>query len=73
MTTTFLMQWNMQGMGTSKEDIIKLVENYKPLVIAGQETQCEDKFISDTSRYAGLCKQGHYNKKYHGGVVLYIH
>ena len=63
----------MQGMGTSKEDVIKLAENYKSRVIAGPEPQCGDKFISSICGYVSLCKQGYYNRKYYGGVVLYIH
>ena len=73
MTSTFFIQWNVQGMGTSKEDLMKLVEEYKPIVIAGQETQYGANFISNINGYAGICKQGHFNRKNHGGVILYIH
>ena len=62
----------MQGMGSAKEDIIKLIGTYKPVVIAGQNTFYGDDFISNLAGYLGICKQGHFNRRYHGGVVLYI-
>ena len=62
----------MKDMGSAKENIIKLIETYKPVVIAGQETFYGGNFISNLAGYLGICKQGHFNRRYHCGVVLYI-
>lgn len=71
-TETFI-QWNVQGLGTSKEDLIKIVDEFKPSVIAVQETFYGDDFLPTIGGYNGFCKQGHYRNRFHGGVALYIH
>lgn len=71
-TDTFF-QWNVQGMSSSKEDLINIVDNFKPSVIAIQETFYGNDFVSNIKGYNALCKQGHYNQRFHGGVALYIH
>ena len=68
----YMVQWNMQGMGSSKEDVIKLLEIYQPVIFAGQETWYGEEFIDKYNGYEAIVKQGHYNRRYHGGVVLYI-
>ena len=72
MNKEVFIQWNVQGMGSSKEDLMKLIETYKPAVIACQETWYGSHFISNIAGYKGACKQGHFNRRYHGGVVLYV-
>lgn len=71
--TDIFVQWNVQGMTTSKEDLVKVVDDVKPSIIAIQETFYGNDFVSPIGGYAGLCKQGHYNRRFHGGVALYIH
>jgi len=68
-----LIQWNCQGISTSKEDLIKLIDQYKPLVIAIQETFLGNNFMINLPGYNAIVKQGHYNNRFHGGVVLFIH
>ena len=43
--TTFLL-WNLQGMGSPKEDVLKIIETIKPIVIACQETPYVDDFVN---------------------------
>ena len=45
-------------MRSSKEDI-KLIETYRPIVIAGQDTFYRGNFISNIAGYLGIYKQGH--------------
>ena len=73
MSNQTFVQWNVQGMGSSKEDVLKLIDRYEPLVFAGQETYYSSNFISNISGYKAICKQGSFNRRYYGGVVLYIH
>jgi len=68
-----LIQWNCQGISTSKEDLLKLIDQYKPLVIAIQETFLGNDFMITLPGYNAIVKQGHYNNRFHGGVVLFIH
>ena len=68
-----VIQWNLQGMGSAKEDLVKLINVYKPAAIAVQETHYGADFMSKIKGYAGICKQGHFNQRFHGGVALYIH
>ena len=60
-------------MGSSKEDVLKLVEEHNPAVLAFQETFHGNNFISKIKYYNGFCKQGHFNRRYQGGVSLYLH
>ena len=68
-----ILQWNVQGMTTSKEEVIKLIDTYKPCAISIQETFYSNDFLARLSGYHGLCKQGHFNHRFHGGVALYLH
>ena len=66
------LQWNVQGMSTSREDI-NMTDNYKPIAIAVQETFYGCDFVLGVGGYNGICKQGHFNQRFHGGVAMYIH
>lgn len=67
------LQWNLQGMSSSKEDLLKIIDDHKPSVIALQETYFGNDFMINLRGYQGICKQGHFNKRFFGGVALYIH
>jgi len=68
-----VLQWNVQGITTSKEDILKLIDEHKPLVISVQETFLANECSVKLSNYSHMSKQGHYNHRFHGGVALYVH
>jgi len=72
-TTEKIIQWNVQGISTSKEDLIKLIDENKPLLISVQETFLANNYIVNLRNYNCICKQGHYNHRFHGGVAMYIH
>ena len=48
--------WNVHCMGASKENLIILIETYKPAVIACPETWYGSHFISNIAGYKGACK-----------------
>ena len=64
------LQWNMQGMSTSRKDLINMIDNYKPSAIAVQETFYGGDFVVGIGGYNGICKQGHFNQRLHGGVAM---
>ena len=68
-----MIQWNVQGLTTSKQDLVKLVDELKPCVIAVQETWQSSNFVNKFGGYCSLVKEGHFNRRYHGGVAMYIH
>lgn len=68
-----ILQWNVQGMSSSKEDILRLIEKYKPAVLSLQETYYGGDFTAKLPGYHGLAKQGHFSQRFFGGVALYIH
>ena len=65
------LQWNYQGVGTAKEDMLKMVEG--PTVTALQETMLPRYWMISLKRYNRISKQGHYNRRQHGRVCLFIH
>ena len=71
--TDLIFQWNVRGLGPAKEDVIKIIDEHNPMVLAFQETFYGNDFIPNFKNYNGLCKQGHFNQRYQGGVALYIH
>ena len=68
-----IIQWNTRGINSAKQDLLKLIEDNKPSAIAIQETFLGNDFIIKIPGYIGICKQGHYNQRFHGGVAIYIH
>ena len=67
------MQWNCQGLGNKKEELISIIERERPRVIALQETMLRPNHPFRIPHYTFLNREGHYNRKPHGGVALLIH
>ena len=68
-----LLQWNVQGINSSKEDLVKLVDDLKPSILAIQETFQANSSVTNLIGYNWVATEGHYRHRYHGGVTLYIH
>ena len=66
-----LIQWNTQGILTSKPNLLEI--DNKPIVIAVQKTFLANDVMIKLSNYNVITKQGHFNRRYHGGVALFIH
>ena len=71
--TKNFLQWNTQFISTSKEEIVNLINAYKPSVISIQETFLGNEYMLKFGGYNCIFKQGHYNNRYHGGVAIYTH
>lgn len=68
-----ILQWNVQGVTPSKEDLLYLIDQHRPLALCLQETFLSDDCMIRLPGYSSLCKQGHFNRRFHGGVALFIH
>ena len=68
-----ILQWNVQGVSTSKEDLLKMTEKQQPGIIAIQETFLANDSTVKIQWYNSYCKQGNFNRRYHGGVATYVH
>ena len=60
-----VLHWNTQGISTAKQD--------EPTMLAFQETFLANDCQIKLKGYHGVTKQGTFNRRYHGGVVIYIH
>ena len=67
------LQWNVQGIRNKKDELSEMIEEYKPAVIAVQETKIDNNKICNLTNYNYIHKDGHTNYTIHGGVGLYIH
>ena len=64
-----ILQWNAQGISTSMEDLLKLISEYKPHVIAIQETFLAGDVKVKLGGFNCYSKQGSFNRRYHGGII----
>ena len=69
----YILQWNTRGISSAKSDLLSIIELHQPSIIAIQETFLGNNFMIKIPGFNGLCKQGHFNLRFHGGVALYIH
>ena len=68
-----ILQCNAQGVSTSKEDLLKMIEKHEPGIIAIQETFLANDFTVEIKGYNSYCKQGNFNRRYQIGVATYVH
>ena len=66
-----ILQWNAQGISTSKEDLLKLISECEPRVI--QETFLAGDIKVKLGGFNCYSKQGSFNRRYHGGIATYLH
>ena len=69
-----ILQWNDQGISTSKKDLLKLISEYEPRVIAIQEMFLAGDVKVKLGGFNCYSKQGSFNHRYHGGIAtIYLH
>ena len=71
--TVKILQWTAQGILTSKEDLLRMIEKHEPGIIAIQENFLANDFTVKITWYNSYCKQGNFNRRYHRGVATYVH
>ena len=69
---TNIIQWNCQGVRSKKDEILDLIQNYKPLLVALQETKRWENNKFEIAGYTCIRKDCHFNHTPHGEVGLYV-
>lgn len=70
---SYILQWNCQGYRSKREEILKLIHSLNPLIVALQETMTGDYQKMALPNYNCERKSGHFNRRNHGGVALFVH
>ena len=68
-----ILQWNCQGVGGNKDELLELVNNFRPAIVALQETKLWTGNKFEITGFNMERKDGHFNHTLHGGVGLLIH
>ena len=68
-----IIQWNCQGLRSKKQEILDLIQQFKPLVLAIQESKLWTNHTFRIPQYNAFHCYGHYNRTPHGGVTLLVH
>ena len=68
-----IIQWNAQSLRAKKEEVLKMVEDRRLVLLAIQETMLNDKSQVGIPNYNIISKEGHFNWRSHGGAALLIH
>ena len=68
-----IIQWNCQGIKAKKDELLKIIEAYRPEVVAVQETMIRDSEQFRIPQYKERRREGHYNRRSHGGVAISVH
>ena len=72
-STENIIQWNCQGLNGKKDELLQLIKDQKPAVIAIQETMFGPGNSFRVPHYNFFSKAGTFNQRYHGGVGILIH
>ena len=73
MTQYGLLQWNVQGLRSKKDEILELIQLHKINIMAFQETKLWTYNNFSIPHFNIIRKDGHFNHTPHGGVALLIH
>ena len=68
-----ILQWHVQELRNKKDEVLKLVSDHTPLLLAIQETMMSGYNKFSIPNYHIFNKTGHFNWRSHGGVSILIH
>ena len=68
-----ILQWNCQDVRGKKDELLELVNNFKPTIVALQETKLWTSNKFEVTGFNTERKDGHFNRTPHGGVGFLIH
>ena len=68
-----ILQWNCQGVRGKKDELLELVNNFRPAIVALQETKLGTGNKFEIAGFNMGRKDGHFKCTPHGGVGLLIH
>ena len=72
-SSTKIVQWNIQGKAKKKQELVDIIAKEKPDVLCIQETMLPKQTNFSLKNYNGLLDEGHTNIRAHGGVAFFIH
>lgn len=68
-----VLQWNCNGFSKKKDEIIHLISQHQPTIVALQETRLRTESSCNIPGYDVARREGHTNYNAHGGVAIFIH
>ena len=68
-----IVQWNIQGISNKKQELLDIISKIKPEILSIQETMLRKDTNFSLKHYNWIFKEGHTNRRAHGGVALFIH
>ena len=68
-----VIQWNSQGIMSKKDELLQLVNDHQPMIIAIQETMLHQNNNFRLPNYSSVMKPGTFNRRSHGGVAIFVH
>ena len=73
MSSTNVIQWNIQGISQKKQELVDLIAKEKSAILCIQETMLSKQTNFSIKNYNGLFKEEHISCRAHGGVAFFIH
>ena len=67
-----LLQWNCQGLRAKKDELLQLINDHEPSIVALQEIMINNQSLSIPG-YDSVMTPGHHNHRAHGGAAVLIH
>lgn len=68
-----IIQWNCQGISRKKDELLQIISDEQPLILALQETMLTSNTFFRVPNYNIFHKAGTYNRRQHGGAALLVH
>ena len=68
-----VIQWNCRSIFSKKDELLKVIKNEYPLVLAIQETMLRKEDTIRIPHYFSIQKEDRFNRRQHGRVALFIH
>ena len=65
MSSTNIIQWNIQGISQKKQELVDIIANEKPATLCIQEAMLSKQTNFKINNYNGLFKEGHINRRSH--------
>ena len=65
-TLATILQGNCCGLRTSKQEVVELIQTYKPCAVAIQEAKLWGNAAVKIAGYNSYNKQGHFNVTFYG-------
>ena len=68
-----IVQWNCDGVRKKKDELLNVINDVKPRIVALQEIMMQETKEMRIPHYNIIMRAGHFIWRSHGGVMLIIH